>query len=251
MGESRSRLSQAGTSTRVWFGWGAQGAARSAARGDLVLVIDALRASATIVAALGTGATRVLPVLSVKAARAYQGRAGYLLAGERGGAKLPHFDFGNSPSEILAHASRVVGHVLVLTTSNGTRTVNAALGGAGEVLVGSTVNATAVAGAAVRYASAHRCDIALVGAGLGEAPSQEDAYAQRLIAGCLVERGATAGQAFEPVLASASQHVFAGSEAAVRLRRLGYADDVRLCAQVDLWEAVPIYCGDGFYPLSA
>jgi 2-phosphosulfolactate phosphatase len=251
MGEGCGRLSQSGPPPRVWFEWGAKGASRGAARADLVLLIDALRASATIVAALRVGATRVLPVRSIEAAQGYQGRPGYLLAGERGGAKLLHFDFGNSPSEILAHASDVAGHVLVLTTSNGTQTVSAAIGGASELLVGSTVNATAAADVLIRHASARRCDITLVGAGLGEERSTEDDYAQRLIAGCLVERGAIADEAFEPALASASQHVFDGARAAARLRRLGYADDVRLCAQVDLWETVPAYRGDGFYPLGA
>ena len=216
-----------------------------------MLLIDALRASVTIAAALRAGATRVLPVRSIEAARAYQGRPGYLLAGERGGAKLPHFHYGNSPSEILAHASDVAGHVLVLTTSNGTRTISAALGGASELLVGSTVNATAAADTLMKHAVAHSSDITLVGAGLGEERSEEDGYAQRLIAGHLVARGAIVDDAFEPALASASLRVFDGTRAAARLRHLGYADDVRLCAQVDLWETVPIYHGDGFYLLSA
>lgn len=251
MGEGRGRLSQAGPSPRIRFEWGAKGAARCAARADLLVLIDALRASVTIMAALRAGAARVLPVRSIETARAYQGRPGYLLAGERGGAKLPDFDYGNSPSEIIAHASDVAGHVLVLTTSNGTQVVSAALGGASELLVGSTVNATAAADALIRYASARRCDITLVGAGLGEERSAEDDYAQRLIAGYLVERGAIADQGFELAPALASQRVFDGARAAARLRRLGYAEDVRLCAQVDLWETVPIYRGDGFYPLSA
>ncbi len=103
----------------------------------------------------------------------------------------------------------------------------------------------------IRYAPLRQCDITLVGAGLGEAPSQEDDFAQRLIAGSLVERGAAVGRAFEPVLLSDSPRVFAQSEAAARLRHLGYGDDVPLCAQLDLWETVPIYAGDGFYPFSA
>jgi phosphosulfolactate phosphohydrolase-like enzyme len=251
MGEGCGRLSQAGSSPRIRFEWGAHGASRGAARGDLVLLIDALRASVTIMAALRAGAARVVPVGSVDAARAYQGRPGYLIAGERGGAKLPRFHYGNSPSEILAHASDVAGHVLVLTTSNGTQAVSAALGGATGLLAGSTVNATVAADALIQHASAHGCDITLVGAGLGEERSEEDDYAQRLIAGYLAERGALADQAFEPALASAGQHVFDGAKAAARLRRLGYAEDVRLCAQVDLWETVPIYRSDGFYLLSA
>lgn len=244
-------MSQSGPLPRVRFEWGTEGASRGATRADLVLLIDALRASVTIVAALHVGAACVVPVRSIEAAQAYRDRPGYLLAGERGGAKLPHFDYGNSPSGILAHASEVAGNVLVLTTSNGTQIVGAALDGAGELLVGSTVNATAAADTLIRHALARGCDITLVGAGIGEAPSAEDDYTQRLFAGYLVERGAIVDREFERVPASASRRVFDGARAAARLRCLGYADDVRLCARVDLWETVPIYRGDGFHPLSA
>jgi 2-phosphosulfolactate phosphatase len=215
----------------------------------VVVIVDALRASVTVATGLRVGAQRVLPVLTVEEAEAYLGDPGYRLAGERGGAKLPHFHFGNSPTEILAHGDEIEGRVLVVTTSNGTRCVNAALGGA-AILVGSTVNARACAEAALELAQAHGADVTLVAAGLHDQPATEDTYAQGVLARRLRDLGAVVAATAADVDEAESQRVFSDSEAAGRLTRLGYAQDVRLCAQIDVWDTVPIYDGDGFYLLS-
>jgi phosphosulfolactate phosphohydrolase-like enzyme len=235
---------------RVWPELGASGAARGAGRGDVVVIVDALRASVTIVAGLEAGAARVLPVLTVQEAESHLGDPRYRLAGERGGAKLPQFHFGNSPTEILAHRAEVEGRVLVVTTSNGTRCVNAALGGATAILVGSTVNASAVAGAAWKLAQERGADVTLLAAGLRDQPSSEDTYAQGLLASRLVDLGAVPAVAVPDVQEADSLSIFVESEAAGRLTVLGYAEDVRLCAQIDVWDTVPIHRQDGFYVLA-
>jgi 2-phosphosulfolactate phosphatase len=200
----------------------------------------------TIVAGLRAGAARVLPVLAVEEAERYLGDPCYRLAGERGGAKLPQFHFGNSPTEILAHRAEVEGRVLVVTTSNGTRCVNAALGGAAAVLAGSTINASAVARAAWELAIARGADVTLLAAGLRDQPSSEDTYAQGLLARRLVDLGAVPAAPVLDVQEVDILPIFVESEAAGRLTVLGYAEDVRLCAQIDLWDTVPIYRQDGF-----
>jgi phosphosulfolactate phosphohydrolase-like enzyme len=239
-----------GRKVRVWPELGASGAVRGADRGDVVVIIDALRASVTIVAGLKAGAARVLPVLTVEEAELYLGDPGYRLAGERGGAKLPQFHFGNSPTEIMAHRAEVKGRVLVVTTSNGTRCVNAALDGATAVLVGSTVNASAIARAAWKLALERGADVTLLAAGLRDQPSSEDTYAQGLLARRLVDLGAVLAAPIPDVHEADSLPIFVESEAAGRLTVLGYTEDVRLCARIDLWDTVPIYCQDGFYVLA-
>ena len=235
---------------RAWLELGPLGAASGGSRGDVVVIIDALRASVTVAAGLQAGARRVIPVLTVEEARAYLGDAGYRVAGERGGAKLPEFDFGNSPTEILAHRSEVSGRALVLTTSNGTRCVNAALDGAAAVLIGSAVNASAAAHAALSLAKAQDRDVTLVAAGLGGQPASEDTFAQRLLAARLVALGAVLQPDVEPVDEAESLSVFLDSEAAGRLTRLGYVRDVHFCAEIDAWASVPVYRADGFYSLA-
>jgi 2-phosphosulfolactate phosphatase len=240
----------AGPVVRVWPELGASGAARGAERGDVVVIVDALRASVTITAGLRAGAERVLPVLTVEEAEGHLGDPRYRLAGERGGAKLPQFHFGNSPTEILAHADEVGRRVLVVTTSNGTRCVNAALAGAAAVLVGSTVNASAVAGAGWELAQEHGADIALVAAGLHNRPASEDTFAQGLLAERLTDRGAVPALPVPRVREADSLRIFLDSAAAGRLTRLGYVEDVRFCAQIDVWDTVAVYRDDGFYALS-
>jgi phosphosulfolactate phosphohydrolase-like enzyme len=113
-------------------------------------------------------------------------------------------------------------------------------------LIGSTVNAGAAAAAAQLQAHRQKADVTLVAAGLHGDLAPEDTFAQRLIAMRLCDLGATLTSTLEPVDKRQSLQVFLGSEAAGVLTRLGYEDDIRLCAQVDIWDTVPLYSGDGF-----
>ena len=211
-----------------------------------MVIVDALRASATVVAALQVGARRVIPVLSVREANTYLADPDYRVAGERGGARLAQFHYGNSPSEILKNRADIAGRLLVLTTSNGTRCMNAALPRATGVLVGSVVNAAAVAGVALALARHQGCGITLVAAGLEGQPADEDTFGTALLAGRLAAAGGVLSEEIPQVREVDSLQVFLGAGPASRLTALGYGEDVRLCAQVDLWDAVPIYADGGF-----
>lgn len=127
--------------------------------GGVVIVIDALRASVTITAALANGAARVVPALSVEEARGLaeqlgrhlphredaapppQARRGILLGGERGGVLIEGFDLDNSPQNYSRE--RVAGRTVVFTTTNGTAALLHARQAA-RVLVGSFANLSAV-----------------------------------------------------------------------------------------------------------
>jgi 2-phosphosulfolactate phosphatase len=99
--------------------------ARTAAREASVVVVDAFRASTTITVLVKKGA-RVVPVASIEEAASYIG-ADYRI-GERGNAKVQGFDFGNSPTETEASELPLDGATLVLSTTNGTRVIEAARG---------------------------------------------------------------------------------------------------------------------------
>jgi 2-phosphosulfolactate phosphatase len=116
------------------------GAAR--ARG-IALVIDVFRAFTVAPHAVAAGASRVLPVGDIEDALALrQAMPDAVLVGERHARRLPGFDAGNSPTEILA--AGVTGRPVVHTTHAGTQgLVNAT--GADEVLTASLVNVSALA----------------------------------------------------------------------------------------------------------
>jgi 2-phosphosulfolactate phosphatase len=101
------------------------------------IVVDVLRASSTIVAALWAGAKEVIPVEDADEALALGKKMGAVLVGERDGVKLEGFDYNNSPSEMLA--AEVKDKTVVMTTSNGVKVM--VEGG----VIGSTLNAGAVA----------------------------------------------------------------------------------------------------------
>ena len=78
-------------------------------QGRTVFVIDILRLSTTVCAALHHGARAVVPVPSTEEAlRLAQtlGPSEVVLAGERNGVPIPGFPLGNSPREMTAEAVR-------------------------------------------------------------------------------------------------------------------------------------------------
>jgi 2-phosphosulfolactate phosphatase len=111
------------------------------ARG-LTVVIDVFRAFTTAAYVMANGAERIHPVGSLEEAfRLRELHPGWVLMGERGGKKVPGFDYGNSPYEVSG--VDFTGRTVVQTTSAGTQgIVNAR--SADEILLGSFVMADAV-----------------------------------------------------------------------------------------------------------
>ncbi len=228
---------------QVWIERGTQGAARAAARGDVVVVVDALRASVTITAALAAGARQVVTVLTVEEAMAYRAQPGFVLAGERNSLPVPSFDLGNSPTELLDHADLIRHKSMVLTTSNGTRCVQAARPGARAVLTGSLPNADALIRETLRLAGERGGDVSLVAAGTrrGE-PAAEDEYTVNLLAAKLgVEGGGD-----ESSLAASAKEVFRDSPHGRRLAGLGFGADVELCARLNVFDVACVFVDGGF-----
>jgi 2-phosphosulfolactate phosphatase len=114
--------------------------------GDTVCVVfDVLRAATTMLTALASGAEAIIPVAEIAQALAHRARRpDVLLAGERDGVRIRaaltggvDFDLGNSPREFTPE--RVAGRTIVMTTTNGTRALEACAG-ARATLVGSFLN---------------------------------------------------------------------------------------------------------------
>lgn len=104
-----------------------------------VIITDIFRASTTITTALANGAKRVLPVATVEECRTLGEQNGYLMAAERNVLRCDFAQLGNDP---LAYVPELVaGQTIVITTTNGTRSLSIANeGGAKEILIGSFRN---------------------------------------------------------------------------------------------------------------
>lgn len=226
-----------------------EGAHEAARRGSVTVVVDAIRASATASTALALGAKAVLPVSSVDEAATYVGQPFYRVAGERHGVKCAGFDHGNSPTELMEAKATLLDHTLVLSTSNGTKMVNAARNGAAAVLMGTTVNASAVAKAAFTLAEALNKDIILIGAGEYGQYAEEDACAARVIASHLHTLGASCPA--ELLRDESPVAVFRATYSADELRELGYEQDIDFCAQEDTFDVAPVLKGNYLVPFQA
>ena len=226
----------------VVYAAGERGARREARQEAAVVVVDAFRASTTIAVLVRKGA-RVVPVASIEEATGYDG-TDYRI-GERGGAKVRGFDFGNSPTEIEA-AELAPGATVVLSTTNGTRVIEAAQG-ASAVLTGAFVNARAVADELATGAYGGR--IAVIGCGWEGHRASEDESAAGAIVHRLRERGAgldeRAAQIVDLYLARTEKSLRRNS-AARRLVRLGYERDLDLCLAENTLPVVPRLEGNTF-----
>ncbi|MGD0813621.1 MAG: 2-phosphosulfolactate phosphatase [Verrucomicrobiota bacterium] len=153
--------------------------------GTVCVVFDVLRATTSMLAALDRGALRIFPVAEIAQALELQrGHPGALLAGEREGVRIRaaqtggvDFDLGNSPREFTA--ARVAGREIIMTTTNGTRALQACLG-AQQILAGAVVNLAAVAEWIAREKPSR---LLIICAGTFEEAAYEDTWA----AGALCE----------------------------------------------------------------
>jgi 2-phosphosulfolactate phosphatase len=111
------------------------------ARG-VTVIIDVFRAFSVGCYAFDSGAAGIIATAGVEAAFALKKKyANAMLVGERDEKKIPGFDFGNSPTEIIQ--ADLKGKIVIHTTTAGTQgLINATL--ADLVLTGSFVNAGAI-----------------------------------------------------------------------------------------------------------
>lgn len=106
----------------------------------VVVIVDILRATSSICAALENGARSIIPVATIDEAKEYKSN-GYMVAAERDGYVLDFADFGNSPFNFTPE--RVAGRDIVYSTTNGTYAIHLARDYY-QILVGSFLNISVV-----------------------------------------------------------------------------------------------------------
>jgi 2-phosphosulfolactate phosphatase len=178
--------------------------------------------------------SNIIPVKTVEEALKLGKKYEAILAGERRGEAIKSFDTGNSPVEI----SNFKGKTLVITTSNGTRIMDDMNA---MVLIGSFVNAEAVAKKALNLADNH---IELVMAGVeGRFAIEDFLGAGEIIANLQDQELDEMSQA--AFLASRDRtmvkKVIENSRSAKRLGELGLTNDVIFCLNRNIYDTVPLY----------
>ena len=212
-------------------------------QGRTVFVIDILRATTSMCAALNHGAKAIIPVASTEEAlRLAQtiGSADVLLAGEKNCVRIPGFHLGNSPLEMSESAVR--GKTLIVTTTNGTKAFLACQGAA-AVFAAAAAN-LGVAAEKAREAFEREGGVLIVCAGRDGAFSLDDAYcAGRLAAATLgapkprrgLNDAAIASLDLVRRYGERWERPLTYSRAGRELIRLGFRDDVLDAARHDAY----------------
>ncbi len=219
---------------------------RVATGDEHVAVIDAFRASTSIITALANGAEKILPLSTPEEARARfaafsENKA--VLCGERGSIRIRGFTLGNSPKEYSREA--VQDKIILYTSTNGAQMLNQAVY-APEVLVAGFVNCRAV----VRRIARTPSSWVLACAGTNGHFSLEDAVCAGMIATRLIHLfhgknpilndGAHAAMSLFRCYASNLIDMGKASQQGQILSSLGLEEDLTDCLAVDAYDLIPI-----------
>jgi 2-phosphosulfolactate phosphatase len=221
----------------------AKDAFRGVERGDVIIVIDVLRCTSSIVTAMINGASSIIPVGSVGQARALKAKdRNYVLAGERGGLPPRGFDLGNSPRDFSTE--KVRGKDIVITTTSGTQAIRNA-SEAKTVLIGSFLNLTSAAAQASKIALGNGRSLTIALSGKKGTFSLEDFLCAGAIISKIRSKSRLSDAASASLLAfkaadeNLAKNILMGNHAR-ELVDLGMEEDVILCSQKDKYDVVPI-----------
>ena len=217
--------------------------------GATAVVIDAIRATTTIVAALASGCRECLPYRTDAEVRAEAKRrrpGSVVTAGERLGLRIEGLDFNNSPSVMTP--DNVGGRTLLLTTTNGTQAILDAAK-AETVLVAAMPNRRAVAG---RVAAIGRRVVFLAAGTVGTVSCEDTLVAGAVIEALLEQAGGRAFHLEDSARVALAawwggrdrlDEIFRQTWGGADIHNHGLDADLAVCRQVDTMDVVPVVRG--------
>jgi 2-phosphosulfolactate phosphatase len=216
-----------------------------------VIVLDVLRASSTITVALNNGAREIIPVASIESAVKISGSLFgevTLRGGERNGKTIEGFNLGNSPLEYSEAA--VKGKSIIYCTTNGSVAM-AKSRYARTLAVGSFINLTAT----TDFIRNENKDFLIICAGrantIGNFSLEDAVCAGMMIQNLLkvdsleveLSDSAKAAHALSKSFGRSILKMLKTSEHGKYLIEIGFAEDLKICAQVDSVPVLPILTG--------
>jgi 2-phosphosulfolactate phosphatase len=207
---------------------------------ELIVVIDVLRATSAICAAIENGVKGIIPVDSVDEAREYL-KKGYLAAAEREGQIVEGFTMGNSPVSFLD--PKLKGETIVLTTTNGTKAIKIAEHKE-TVVIGSLNNLQSLTEWLIRQ---ERNTLVLASGWKDKFNLEDTICAGAIIDGVMESRKFASKEdssvAAKFIYRSAKENIFSYLKASShrrRLRKLNLNADVNFCLTPNNLTAIPI-----------
>ena len=215
-----------------------------ALREKTVVVIDVLRASTSIITALGNGAREIIPATTVEAAVKISGNLTVdvtLLGGERNGKMIEGFSLGNSPFDYSEE--KVKGKAIVFSSTNGSQALVKSRF-AQDVAVCGFVNIGAVSG----FLKEKGRDFIIICAGNNGMFSMEDTVCGGMLihlatgedaAGWNLSDGALAALTLYRSFGKNILKMMKNSDHGKHLQEIGFGEDLKICAGVDTLPVVP------------
>jgi 2-phosphosulfolactate phosphatase len=206
-----------------------------AAAAPLGVVVDVMRATSTIAQALAAGYRRVLCCAEIGDALALRAELGdaAITGGEREAQRIEGFDAGASPREFRQPCAET----LILSTTNGTRSIVTAASSCDEVVLGSLLNLDAVAA----RARAGGEGVVVLCAGYKGAFAIDDAYCAGRIVRLVGGERTDAAIAAE-LVADRFPNAIDGINART-YGPPGLEEDIAWCAQESILDVVPRFSG--------
>lgn len=210
----------------------------------VVVIIDILRATTSMITALANGALSVISVSEIeKAVSLKKHDPNSLLCGERNGIKIDGFDKGNSPKEFV---KGVEGKNLIFSSTNGSKTIDQAKESK-KLYLGSFNNANELA----RFLIENHIDDEIIFACSGKAGKAciEDTlcagYMIDLISKDLItlplDDGSIMARNFYQTNKEEIHHLIINSEHGHLLESLGFSEDIKDSCDLDKTGIIPYY----------
>ncbi|MCW4042421.1 MAG: 2-phosphosulfolactate phosphatase [Candidatus Bathyarchaeota archaeon] len=213
-------------------------------RGDILIVIDVLRFSSSIVTGLATGAKQFIPVATLKKARnMHKKNRSYLLAGERKGLKPKDFHFGNSPIEYKK--SNLKGKSIVISTTNGTKTIEYCKKSK-FLLIASFLNAHALSTYIADYLPREN-NVSIILASKSHTIFLEDFICAGLLVSNIIHLTSKQDLNDDAILAKLAwssakddlEKTIRQGHHASYLESIGFIEDVKFCINRDIYDLIP------------
>ena len=211
---------------------------------NIVVIVDILRATSSICAAIHNGVKSIIPVATVDQARVMK-QQGYMVASERDGYVLDFADFGNSPFNFSP--DKVKGKEIVYSTTNGTRCIHKA-SHSKAVVIGSFLNISSLA----QWLIQQQAPVLIFCASWKDRFSLEDtvfagALSERLMDSGKFESNCDAVTASLDLWSIAKNDLLGYIQKAAQKERLaskGLDDCIEYCLTADLTKVIPMFRDD-------
>ncbi|AAT43021.1 2-phosphosulfolactate phosphatase family protein [Picrophilus oshimae] len=189
------------------------------------VLIDIYRSTTTISIALMNGVSYIIPARSIKDAFSLRKRINNsFISGERYGMRIPGFDYGNSPSEIIN--LDLSGKIMILTSTNGIKVLFKLLKFPGDIFISSYINFSATVRALTDK------DVDIIVSNRPDGTSDEDLIFAELLRKALLNDYYDVNDYIDRTRRCSGSR---------RLKLMGFEDDIENTLKIDIYNKAIVY----------